>query len=437
MKRRTPFLLILACGAGFALGLAWLFQLRFAHGDVYPPYSSLRADPLGTMALYESLSRLSGVTVQRDYSAEGKLPEARGATYLHLAGDAFDWTSMPQELVDEIERFVTQGGRLVVAFEPELHGWTPTVKTWTVPPTVVPGNTNKPVTVTMTNTPPRLRRTWKEIQRDQDQREYVNVEERWGYTIGSDALKLDEDGVAQEIMVVNRSGLDLPLELAWHSANHLQRQVAEWKIIYARGTNAVLMERRLGSGTLVLTTDSYFTSNESLTREPHADLLAWLVGPARTVYFDEAHLGVTENPGVTTLMWRYGLQGLLGGAILVLALFVWKNTASFIPLRQPVRAAGHEIAGKEASAGFVNLLRRHVKPVEILTICFDEWTKSLRQRSNYTVSGVDRAQTVMELEIAKPVRLRTPVQAYNEIARALKARNFQPSTRPDPESISQ
>jgi SAM-dependent methyltransferase len=242
MNRRLPFVLILACGLGFLLGLFWLFQLRFAHGDVYPPYSSLRADPLGTMALYESLARLPGVTVQRDYSVSGRLPEPRAAAYLHLAADSFDWTSLPQDVVNEIERFVTSGGRLVVAFTPELQGWSPSVRTWTVPPAVVPGNTNQPVTVTMTNNPPRLRRTWKELQREQDEREYVDVEERWGYTIGSEALQTDEEGVVREVMVVNRSGLKLPLELPWHSANHLQRKDTSWKIIYARGTNDLMME---------------------------------------------------------------------------------------------------------------------------------------------------------------------------------------------------
>jgi len=438
VKRRFPLLTLLACALVFALGVYWLFQLRFAHGDVYPAYSSLRADPLGTMALYESLARIPGVNVHRDYSVEGRLPEGRAATYLHLAGDAFDWTAMPAEVVDEIESFVTQGGRLVVAFEPELRGWSPTVKTWTVPPAVVPGSTNQPVTVTMTNTPPRLRRTWKEIQREQDEREYVNVEERWAFKMDSEALKVDEDGVAQPVFVVNRSGLKLPLQLPWHSANQLQRQDTTWKIIYARGTNAVLMEKRMGAGTLVLATDCYFTSNEALTLQPHADLLAWLVGSGRTIYFDEAHLGVTEDPGVTTLMWRYGLQGLVAGTLLVLGLFIWKNSTSFIPMRPPPKRAGNEIVGKDASAGFVNLLRRHVKPAELLTVCFDEWTKSLRQRSNYTVSGVDRAQTVMEQEVAKPPRTRNSVQAYNEIAHALQSRHLRhsPTTAPGDSPLS-
>jgi len=430
MKPRFSIVLMLACVLGFGFGLFWLFQLRFAHGDVYPPYSSLRADPLGTMALYESLGRLPGVMVQRDYSVEGRLPdEARGTTYLHLAGDPFDWSEMPRETVNEIERFVTQGGRLVVAFAPEVRASTPSVRTWTVPPAVVPGNTNKPTVVTMTNTPPRLRRTLKEIKRERDDREYVNLESRWGFTVGSTSLHVDEDGVAQDIRVENRSEVDLPMTLAWHSANYFQGYDGSWRTVYERGTNAVLMAKPFGAGSLVLVTDSYFASNEALAREPHATLLAWLIAPGKRVVFDEAHLGVAEDPGVTTLMWRYHLQGLIAGAILLLALFVWKNSVSLIPFRPPPRVARNEIIGKDSGTGFVNLLRRHVKPSEILRICFDEWTKSLRQRTNYTVSGVDRAQTVMEREVAQPTRLRNSVQAYNEMARALNSRNLRPTTQ--------
>ena len=55
MKKNFP-MITLAIGATlFVLGVIYLFLLRFEAGDVYPPYSSLRADPLGTMAWYESL----------------------------------------------------------------------------------------------------------------------------------------------------------------------------------------------------------------------------------------------------------------------------------------------------------------------------------------------------------------------------------------------
>jgi hypothetical protein len=41
----------------------------------------------------------------------------------------------------------------------------------------------------------------------------------------------------------------------------------------------------------VLMTDCYCLSNEAMVSDRHPDLLAWLVGTAKTVQFDEAHLG--------------------------------------------------------------------------------------------------------------------------------------------------
>ena len=51
----------------FLLGVGHLFVLRFQTGDVYPAYSSLRSDPLGTRVLYESLENLGDITLQRNY----------------------------------------------------------------------------------------------------------------------------------------------------------------------------------------------------------------------------------------------------------------------------------------------------------------------------------------------------------------------------------
>ena len=60
-------LLALLLGGGFAYGLARLFILRYEVGDVYPPYSSLRADPLGTKALDDALDELPDVEVRRNF----------------------------------------------------------------------------------------------------------------------------------------------------------------------------------------------------------------------------------------------------------------------------------------------------------------------------------------------------------------------------------
>ena len=49
--------------AVFVAGLILLFRLRLGQGDVFPAYSSLRADPLGTLALHDSLAQLPGARV--------------------------------------------------------------------------------------------------------------------------------------------------------------------------------------------------------------------------------------------------------------------------------------------------------------------------------------------------------------------------------------
>ena len=114
MRRGLTIILLCLCGAGFALGIARLFDLRFESGDVYPRYSSLRADPLGTSAYYESLNRLPGVSARRDFSANNELPGGRGIAYLHLGGAREDWRDVPAQLFGELESFLGRGGRLVI-----------------------------------------------------------------------------------------------------------------------------------------------------------------------------------------------------------------------------------------------------------------------------------------------------------------------------------
>ena len=60
MKRRLPAIFVFLGVIGFAVGITKLFLLRFEAGDVYPPYSSLRADPLGTMVLYKAWRNCRG-----------------------------------------------------------------------------------------------------------------------------------------------------------------------------------------------------------------------------------------------------------------------------------------------------------------------------------------------------------------------------------------
>ena len=212
----------------------------------------------------------------------------------------------------------------------------------------------------------------------------------------------------------NQTDLPLPEALPWHSPVVFTNLSGPWETLYARGTDPVLIERGFGSGSVVLATDSYFVSNEALSKERHADLLAWLVGPAKQIVFDEAHFGIVESASAATLIRKYRLHGLAAGLILLAGLFIWKNALSFVP-PYPDETGRPQVAGKDATAGFVNLLRRNIAPRDVLRVCFDEWTKSLVQGGSHSIARVDRAQAVLEAEAARAGTEREPVGAYREI----------------------
>lgn len=118
MKKYVSILVLAGCAAAFTFGIVYLFQLRFEAGDVYPPYSSLRADPLGAMALYESLGKIPGLTVRRDFSEFNRLPDEPQTVYLHLAGNPYEWDWLQPEDYQDIQDFLARDGRLVITFFP-------------------------------------------------------------------------------------------------------------------------------------------------------------------------------------------------------------------------------------------------------------------------------------------------------------------------------
>ena len=102
-----------------ALFLAGAWEVMIAPlttGDVYPPYSSLRTDPLGAKALFESLSEQPGVDVSRLYKPRSPLDSQ--TTLLILGVNSVGWSNIPKPVADEYENLLKSGGRIVIAFVP-------------------------------------------------------------------------------------------------------------------------------------------------------------------------------------------------------------------------------------------------------------------------------------------------------------------------------
>ena len=115
---RAGFLIVLLA-ALFTYGLIRAFSIRFATGEVYPEYSSLRASPEGAKLLYDGLSRTPGMTVARNYFPLEYLEESHAAIFL-LALNAGQFAAGPEPYVGEVERLANGGNRVVAALD-----WSP------------------------------------------------------------------------------------------------------------------------------------------------------------------------------------------------------------------------------------------------------------------------------------------------------------------------
>ena len=69
MRAKFYYALFVLGGAIFIWAILQLFEVRFSRGDVYPAYSTLRTDPLGAKAFYESLAHVDQLEVSRNETA--------------------------------------------------------------------------------------------------------------------------------------------------------------------------------------------------------------------------------------------------------------------------------------------------------------------------------------------------------------------------------
>jgi hypothetical protein len=209
---------------------------------------------------------------------------------------------------------------------------------------------------------------------------------------------------------------DLDATVPWHTALFFTELDPAWKTLYRCDEKSVVIERPFGSGNIVLCTDTFFMSNEGLQAARASKLIARVVGPPRTVVFDEFHHGVTEKQNVAGLARKHGLGGAVLALLGVAALFIWRNAVPFLPpQKSDDESAGH-VVGIDASAGFVNLLRRGVPASRILAVCVDEWRKSrgarMRDNERTHVEAVLRAHEGRSAT-------RDAVAAYRTIASGL------------------
>jgi hypothetical protein len=373
--------IVLACLI-LGAGVIHLLRLRFARGDVYPPYSSLRADPLGAKILHDALVEIGAVSVGRHTVSWSRLEGGPETTVLILGLPPPEVAD--QSLLEFTQRLALRGSRVVIALAPEREperrarderkdgdagarepeGGGP-VKS-------VPGEDAHPV-------------------------------RHWGFELDRIA-PCGGDGGGRE--VADRwSGSGLPDAIPWRSAVVFADVQDPWRILYGMAGRPVMLERALGAGSLVVMSDSYVLSNEAMWRDRRTALIAWLLGPSRRVLFEETVHGIEERDNVAVLLRRYRLVA-PGSALLVLAgLALWYAGTPLLPRRDTKAAEPGVVVGRDSAAGLVTLLRRGVPPPDLVRVCVEEWSRS----------GGDARAGNLERVRCLPLDPRDPVEDYRRI----------------------
>ncbi len=360
----------------FVFGIIQLLLLRFSAGDVFPFYSSLRADPLGTKALYESLEICCGFNVERNHEPFSRIKERFDATVFVLGMRQTSLAAVPKSITEDVNYFISSGGRLVISIYR-----------------------------------PQKQEDVLRVVPEEDEG-VMDLTDIWGVRLFAEkrvtgAARLDE----------HFRGSGLPESISAHTPLYFQPVHSGWTTVYHRAQRPVLIERKLGRGSLVLSAESYFLSNEAMAKERYPSLLVWLVGNQQSVIFDEYHHGIAATSGVMYLARKYDLEWMFLVLLMLALLFIWKNAAPFVP---PDQQTGESLqSGKESVAGLTNLLRRNVAVPQLLSVCYSEWQKSAK---NMTDQNKKEMEKILANEIAKPARHRDLPAAYNALSRALKQR---------------
>jgi hypothetical protein len=112
---------LLVLGLALIWGLEQVVVSPLETGTAYPEYSSLRSDPMGAMALYESLGKV--IKVDRLYKSRMRSDPGPGTTILVLGVDPVAWWNLKKDALKEYEDLVSKGARLVIAFLPVSTPW--------------------------------------------------------------------------------------------------------------------------------------------------------------------------------------------------------------------------------------------------------------------------------------------------------------------------
>ncbi len=448
----------------FIAGLAHLFMLRFERGDFYPAYSTLRSDPLGTRALYKSAENLNVFNVKRNYLPLNQVTFNHHTSFFYLGVHASDNESIPEYISNAFDDLTDKNGRLIISFYPsweKFSGKEQNTETGEEskeggnhesdqlpdqPPDQSPEqSTDQSQKQSPDQSPEQSPKQSPKQSNDkknepdglenrtQDSNDNVNEKNDQGH---SDTDHLDYKSVslkehwgvvtdyAEDPELINRAQLaidynpwEMPRSISWHSTLYFTDLTDEWRVVYTCNKRPVIIERPFQNGSIILSADSYYLSNEALWAERHPGLLAWIMGTNNELVFDEAHLGINQTQGVAGLIRKHDLHWFFFGIAILGLMFVWRNSAHFIPppSDDQIFEGDKTMSKRDSLQGLISLLRRNIPAGDILKICIEQWKETLnfnktqrRAELEHILRNIDKEKYLFD-------RKTDPVKGYQSI----------------------
>ncbi|MBF0225241.1 MAG: DUF4350 domain-containing protein [Desulfobacterales bacterium] len=358
----------------FTWGIFKLFSLKFQRGDIYPPYSSLRSDPLGSKAFYESIKNL--IYTERNYLSLKKFEKLNNGnqTFFCLGISIYDFMLNNEEELKSLEKFVKKGGRLIIAFFPLL----------------------------------------KYSDSSEKSKKDNKIVDLWDVSINSKLEAFDYKDISKFTLNESVFGY-VPI----NTSLYFSIENTEWKALLSIDEYPIIIENTWEKGSIILCADSYFFSNECLQKYRSTDLFSYMIGYSDKVIFDEFHFGIAQSENVSDFIISSRLYWFIIVLFVIFGLFIWKNSMPLVPLNEEFEKE-YLISDKDYGKGLIGLIKQNISQKDLLNICFIEWKKTINLYKKIDPQKLNRIKEIIGKESHKPFNQQNLIKSYNAIYNILK-----------------
>ncbi|GEM_PF-6351128 len=405
---RSPFpmarVYLLFLVAGFLGILGWIFSIQFSGGGNYPSGSSLRADPQGTMILFESLQALPGLEVERNLDPLGRRKLDPEDSLLVMI-NASDFSLRNPEL----KRFVQAGGQVLVHPTGGFWKWVEETQE----------------TIEKMEGPEDVEDEPVEDSTEEEAASSMELFPGMGELLPTSELPPLQAEIAERSpgdwaraqRVSEHSGG--PAEISWREGAVFTEVPGE--PLYQLDGQTVLSRVEDGAGSWWILSDSALLLNGAIYRQRESEWLAWLFGQDRRILFDETHFGIERPRGIMTLIRRFGFVPFLLSLFLPMSLLIWRGSQPFLPVEMD-QDDPDELALSRLD-GYRDLLARHIPASQLLTQMLDAWKDDVGEAARRRLAAqIPEAEALAKQPLPRRDRLTALQRNLLQLHRRLQPR---------------